>query len=346
MAHFPDWKKVPIPGLSLSASGLLALADLSTVAQRTVISGGASWLDSLILVPGLHYQQAADELGRWPFDAAFIDAVEDGGDDDSNSNSDGGHPITFRINNAATAVYIQKIARPGQTVTLDVGCLPMGRTRFWLRRSQSGMHADLGIRTDLPDLGWVSHLLYLCSPLLTIAALVLVILLQDWWALASLLAYMVSRFLNIWVIKQRAKQPAPPIPPPSSNNNTTAAAPDAPPDRVTEYRISLGGGTTPRNRRAGLSSPSPSSNIRLRGLPADLQAITADAWLRSKTHAEGYLEATAKLIVYMVAAFSGNESQAGSIVTMALLLANAALLALSNANAKALQVNGRVMAPE
>jgi len=154
---------------------------------------------------------------------------------------------------------------------------------------------------------------------------------------------MLSRTLNIWVIKQRSKRPPnevtnPPVEedandddnPSRSNNNENNQS-----SRLTEYTISLGDGHS-----------SSSSVIRLRGMPDDLLAITAHAWLRSKTHVEGYLEATAKLLVYMVAAFSGNTTQVGSIIMMGLLLVTAGLLALSNANAKSLSVNGRVAVPE
>jgi hypothetical protein len=57
---------------------------------------------------------------------------------------------------------------------------------------------------------------------------------------------------------------------------------------------------------------------------------------------ESYFEAAAKLIVYLVAAFSGNQTQAGAMVLMALLITSAALLALSNSHARGLQMNGRV----
>jgi hypothetical protein len=57
------------------------------------------------------------------------------------------------------------------------------------------------------------------------------------------------------------------------------------------------------------------------------------------------MEAMAKLVVYLVAAFSGNMTQLGSAIFMALLLASAGLLALSNAHAKNFRMNGRVAAP-
>ena len=50
----------------------------------------------------------------------------------------------------------------------------------------------------------------------------------------------------------------------------------------------------------------------------------------------------ANLMVYIVAAFSGNQTQAGALVLMALLVVSAALLGLSNAHARGLQINGRV----
>ncbi|KAK0730034.1 hypothetical protein B0H67DRAFT_21001 [Lasiosphaeris hirsuta] len=337
MVQFPEWSTRPIPGVSLSAGGLLALADLSTVAQRTAITGGSVWLDSLLLAPGLHYQQAADELVKRTGGTVIVDAVEEKHDTTL---------LAFRINNAATANYIQRIAKPGETVTLDVGLIPVMRDRFRLRRSLSGLHVTISwAENDMLDLGWVSHLLYLVSPVLTIAALAFSILLQDWWVLASLLALMLSRLLNIWVIKQRTKRhtleppgtelASPPTDPGSDPNpaiSVTASGAEHHHFRdVTECLVSLADGR---------------SWVKLRGSPADLRAITTEAWLRNKTHVEGYLEAAAKLIVYLVAAVSGNMTQAGAIIMMALLLSTAGLLALSNAHAKSLKVNGRLAAPD
>ncbi|EON95942.1 hypothetical protein UCRPA7_8579 [Phaeoacremonium minimum UCRPA7] len=100
-------------------------------------------------------------------------------------------------------------------------------------------------------------------------------------------------------------------------------------NQLTEYLVDLGHGRS----------------VCLRGMSDDLQAITATAWLRNKTFVEGYLEAMAKVLVYLVAAFSGNITQAGSIIMMSLLLVTAGLLALSNAHAKSLRNNGRVVSP-
>ncbi|KAH8886792.1 hypothetical protein GQ53DRAFT_727357 [Thozetella sp. PMI_491] len=310
---FPDWTTKPIPGLAISASGLIALADLSTIAQRTAIAGGSSWMDSLLLAPGLQYQQAADDLVKGDGMDAIVNAVEERD----------GKPVTFRVNNAATAHYIQKIARPGEVVTLDVGALPAAKARYRLKRSDSGMHATVWAEDDMPDLGWVSHVLYLMSPLLTVVVIVFQVLIKDWWALALIGLLMTSRMLNIWVIKQRSKPR--PRKRRQSNQDGACGAPER-----TEYVVRLGGGD---------------SSVRLRGTPDDLEAITKEAWLRAKTHVEGYLEAMAKLLVYMVAALSGNMTQLGSIITMGLLIVSAGLLALSNSNAKSFRMNGRVAAP-
>ncbi|KAL1882046.1 hypothetical protein VTK73DRAFT_2760 [Phialemonium thermophilum] len=331
----PGWNTQPISGVSLSAGGLLALADLSTIAQRTAIAGGSSWLDSLLLAPGLHYQQAAEALVErqapsFPSGtASVINAVETLKD---------GQAMTFAINNAATRRYIQKIARPGEVVTLNVGMLPQ-TSRYRLKRSSSGMHATIWADDKMPDLGWLSHLLYLISPVLTVVALVFLGLLRDWWSFGSLLALMLGRVLNIFVIKQRSRpqrhtpDPAPPPAPPSPGKRKRSAA--TTPEqgiqgRLTEYVVFLGDGR---------------SSVRLRGTTDDLQAITADAWLRSKTPVEGYMEAVAKLLVYLVAALSGNMTQVGSLTFMCLLLVSAGLLALSNAHAKSFRMNGRVAAP-
>jgi hypothetical protein len=43
-----------INGLLINAAGLVALAELTTIAERTEIIGSASRLDTLVLAPGIH----------------------------------------------------------------------------------------------------------------------------------------------------------------------------------------------------------------------------------------------------------------------------------------------------
>uniref|UniRef100_L2GG56 Uncharacterized protein n=1 Tax=Colletotrichum fructicola (strain Nara gc5) TaxID=1213859 RepID=L2GG56_COLFN len=61
----------------------------------------------------------------------------------------------------------------------------------------------------------------------------------------------------------------------------------------------------------------------MRGRAADLAALTTETYLLAKTAAQGYLEAAAKLTIYLVAVFSGNVSQAGNMALLVLLLGTA-----------------------
>lgn len=168
----PGWTNTPIPNFSLSAAGLLVLADLNTIAQRTSLRGGSSWFDSLLLAPGLHYQQAADEVAHG--DAKTLVAVEIQPD---------GKPASHQIVNQAVVNYVLRTAKEGETVVLDVGEIPV-KSRSWRTgRKRASVYAGGrgggGGGVVLPDLGWTAHLLYLASPLLTCVAIVMIILVGD-----------------------------------------------------------------------------------------------------------------------------------------------------------------------
>lgn len=134
---------------------------------------------------------------------------------------------------------------------------------------------------------------------------------------------MTSRILNIFVIKSRSR-PKPTTLPPPFTQFSGASVP-----RITQYTITL----------------NQTTRVVLRGLSTDLYALTTTVWLRPKTHVEGYLEAMAKMLVYLVAAVSGNATQAGNLILLSLLLASAGLLALSNARITGLRNGGKVVAP-
>lgn len=136
---------------------------------------------------------------------------------------------------------------------------------------------------------------------------------------------MLSRILNIFVIKQRSRPKPKVLPPPFSRPLSL----DPRVARITQYSINI----------------SPVTTVILRGLSSDLQALTTTVWLRPKTHAEGYLEAIAKVLVYLVAACSGNATQAGNLIMLVLLLVSGGLLALSNASVTGLRNAGKVVAP-
>lgn len=135
---------------------------------------------------------------------------------------------------------------------------------------------------------------------------------------------MTSRLLNIFVIKARSRPKPTTLPSPFTQLYSGASIP-----RITQYTITL----------------NPTTRVILRGLSTDLYALTTTIWLRPKTHAEGYLEAIAKVLVYLVASVSGNATQAGNLILLALLLASAGLLALSNARVTGLRNGGKVVAP-
>lgn len=306
------FSSTPIPNLSLSAAGLLALADLHTVAQRTVITGGSSWLDALVLAPGLQYQQAVDALSRNK--DPLLSAVR--------QSAPGQGETIYAVNNAAMAQYIRRLwqgeaSREGAP-TLNVGVMKGLTPRQQMEAVKRALSRLLSRRRNRPidrlEIDWLSHVFYLLSPVLTVTASTLMVLLSDWWGLSFIVALMASRILNIYSIKKRSRPSA----------ATAAVPPDT--DHEGEYAIHLGDG----------------SSILLRGLGSDIRAMTTQIWLRQQSAAESYFEAAAKLLVYLVAAFSGNQTQAGAMVLMALLVSSAALLGLSNAHARGLQVNGRM----
>ncbi|OHE99807.1 hypothetical protein CORC01_04943 [Colletotrichum orchidophilum] len=371
----PVLSKEPIPGLALSASGLVALADLQTIANRTALTGTSSWFDALVLAPGLHYQQAADAVAgttgtvtaqtsaAFSYGGAAGGGAGGGGGGGGGGNGagifgtqalPGGRKKDVKVTNPGMLLFLsrlgiqeerarekalkkRKLAGGGggveafgigsgggsgeKIITLDVGTLS---SRKRSRRGRAFAH----------DADWeferASQLLYLASPILTFAALTIMILLADWWGLASILALITSRLLNIYIIKQRTPPAPAPVPPPSYTGNgmgilSSSSSPSSP-TKLSEYLIPL----------------TPTLKVRMRGPADDLAALTTDTWLLTKTDVQGYLEAAAKLAVYVVAIFSGNVSQAGNIVLLVLLLVSAGLLGLSNGFMKGVKGKGRV----
>ncbi|EKM56397.1 uncharacterized protein PHACADRAFT_194016 [Phanerochaete carnosa HHB-10118-sp] len=66
-----------IGGIRLGAAGLVALANRKTIARRTALIGSASFLDVLLLSPGIHCQQEAAEIngGEYPLTGAMHSAA-------------------------------------------------------------------------------------------------------------------------------------------------------------------------------------------------------------------------------------------------------------------------------
>ena len=274
-----DWSRIPIRGVSLDATGLIALADLTTLAEHTALNGTSSFLDLLVLCPGIHRQQYATELngGELPPTAALTSGY------------------VFRVENQATVFYLQKMGIPGHLVTLSVEEL----------QKPSGRKPDL---TILRKFWTLSFLLYITAICLALIALVLVILIQDWWALAVLLILIVARALNSIVIWRRS---------------------------VSGWK----GVKEPGVKGDLLILLSQDRWVRLQGSVDALKAVTAGQWLRDATFSERSLTAIATLLIYINAAVTSNASQAGEIIILTLLLLSVGLMAVSNERQDSLYMN-------
>lgn len=53
------FKTSSVHGISLDATGLIALADLKIISHRTALTGSASYVDMLFIAPGIHCQRDA-----------------------------------------------------------------------------------------------------------------------------------------------------------------------------------------------------------------------------------------------------------------------------------------------
>lgn len=161
-------------GVSLDAAGLVALADLSSIATRTAIVGSASALDSLFLAPGIHRQQFTAEVinnGEQPATAALTTEY------------------VFRIENQATVSFLQRVGVTGHLVNLKV---ERDKThRLFDRYCFKG--------------GVWSSILYLLGPVLTVVSLAVLGALGDWWGLGSVSALVIARLINVVVMRRRSK---------------------------------------------------------------------------------------------------------------------------------------------
>jgi hypothetical protein len=92
-----------IPNISLDSAGLVALADLKCVTQRTVLMG-SSYLDVFVLAPGIHMQQnASEENGN---ELPECGAMTNG--------------YVFRVENPAMVAWLQSNGLPGHLTTVKV----------------------------------------------------------------------------------------------------------------------------------------------------------------------------------------------------------------------------------
>jgi hypothetical protein len=164
--------------ISLDAAGLVALADLKTIALRTALTGTSALLDTFVLCPGIHRQQSAPELngGEYPACGAMTSGY------------------VFRVENPATVLYLQKVGLTGQLTTLKV---------------ESAQHHGPKWATafsrlfTLQNASFMSSFTYLIAVAMTITTLVLLALSQNWWGLTVVIFLCTSRLCNVIVIRRR-----------------------------------------------------------------------------------------------------------------------------------------------
>jgi len=157
---FPSFTTLPLPPASL-----IALAPLNAIAARTALTGTSSYLDCLVLAPGLHTQQTALRTndGELPATAALTTGY------------------VFRVENQATVAFLQRVGVPGQLVSLTVA------------------------RPGSAGVGRLAELLFGAAFCLTVAAVLGLAAVGDWCALACIAALVAARAVNVTVVKRQSK---------------------------------------------------------------------------------------------------------------------------------------------
>jgi hypothetical protein len=164
--------------VSLDAAGIVALADIKTIALRTALTGTSAYLDTFILCPGIHSQQSAPELngGEYPACGAMTSGY------------------VFRVENPATVLFLQKVGLTGQLTTLSVKKFEQDRSRW--KKFVSSLFT-------FQNASLTSSCAYLLAAAMTFVALAFVICSKDWWGLIVIVFLCVSRLFNVIIIRRR-----------------------------------------------------------------------------------------------------------------------------------------------
>jgi hypothetical protein len=165
------------PSVGLDAAGIVALADIATVQERTILTGTAVLLDALVLCPGIHMQQQAPELnlGEYPACAALTSGY------------------VFRIENSAMVYYLQQVGKTGQLTTLCVSTPISGEGGL--------LSAIFSYHNTTPT----SALAYGLIVSLTVTVIILLGLSEDWWGIVVIALLILSRLCNVVVICKRSQ---------------------------------------------------------------------------------------------------------------------------------------------
>ncbi|KAI9367250.1 hypothetical protein BJX61DRAFT_335086 [Aspergillus egyptiacus] len=288
-----------LPDVSLDAAGLVTIAEISAIARRTTLMGTSILSDIFVLCPGLHRQQSAPELSRGEFPA--VAAMTTG--------------YIFRVENAATVCFLQRVGKTGHLTTLQV------------YRSRTTEKPDKGRKSSawkrwicvLPGMtpapgsceDPIALVSYLCAVCATPTVLVVYLWLREWWGVFCVLALVLARLCNILVIRRRC----------TDSGWKGASEPGVQGDLL----VLLSGDCW----------------VRIRGAVDDLKAITAGQWMHDRTVGEDVVSAFATLLVYVSAVLVGNISKLGQVLLLSLLITSAGLLFLANATTTTMQMNGR-----
>ena len=166
--------------IRLDAVGLVALANIKTTSRRTALTGTSCLLDALVIVPGLHTQQDADELNRSEYPACA--AMTTG--------------YVFRVENQATVYFLQRVGKTGHLTTLSVSDLNQRSVRWWP-----------GVLTSVYDFrgGTIfATVVYFVAVALTLGELRTIVSSQDPAAVGFIAVLILVRLINILVIRRRA----------------------------------------------------------------------------------------------------------------------------------------------
>lgn len=164
----------------LNAAAIVALAGLTTIAERTALTGSSDFLECLILCPGLHKQQSATNLNKAEFPATA--ALTTG--------------YVFRVENSATVHYLQRVGRTGHLTMLNVHAPDPDNPSI---KGRKGLLVPSRLLSE--PLSFLLHLSVLMPTPIAIAVLVN---LHDWWACTVIAMLILCRLLNIVVIRRRS----------------------------------------------------------------------------------------------------------------------------------------------
>lgn len=253
------------------------------------------------MAPGLHTQQRAPELNQAEFPACA--ALTSG--------------YVFRVENAATVVYLKKVGRTGMLTTLEVtpssSSSPPHSSSSSIISKWMSWATGKGTIWDFEGETLMGRLAYLTAIALTLTITTLMALLRDWWALAVLGILLLARGINILVIRRRA----------AAGGWKGASEPGVAGDLLVLL--------------------SEDRWIRLKGAVDDLKAVTSGQWLREMSFLESAAVGLATLLVYCDAALAGSATQEGKLLLLVLMFGEVGLLGLSNEFMGVLRMQGRVV---